>query len=191
MRHYIAVLIPERRSGWSVLFPDFPGCVTQGESLDEAIAMAADALAGHIAVARDYGDPIPEPRSLDEIKADKKWVQENGVNWGAAMATPVLARPPLGKPERVTVSIDSNILRAIDSYAKERDQTRSAVLTAGAEILMGLPVEHMANETLAMLAKMPKSADDITDEKLRRRSDTGELIAPDAIRTTSRKKTKA
>jgi predicted RNase H-like HicB family nuclease len=149
--HYIAVLIPERK-GWSVLFPDLPGCATQGESLDEAISMAADALGGHLAVARDYDDEIVAPRSLEEIKADEEWCAENGVQWGEVMAAPIMVRPPLGKPERVTISVDSNILREIDAFARKRGQTRSNVLTAGAEILLGRDVKRMKDETLQVIA---------------------------------------
>jgi predicted RNase H-like HicB family nuclease len=149
--HYIAVLIPERK-GWSVLFPDLPGCATQGENLEEAISMAADALGGHLAVARDYGDAVPAPRSMEEIKADEKWCAENGVRWGEAMAAPITVRPPLGKPERVTISMDSNILREIDAFAKKRGQTRSSVLTAGAEFLLGRDAKRMRGETLQVIA---------------------------------------
>lgn len=137
MAHYIAVFVPERAGGWSVLFRDLPGCATQGEDLGEAIENAADALAGHVAVARDFGDALPEPSTLEEIRADKAWCTEHGITWGAAMAAPISVRPPLGKPERVTISLDSNVLRAIDGYAAKRNLTRSAALSAGAEILLG------------------------------------------------------
>jgi len=152
MAHYIAVLVPERSGGWTVLFPDLPGCASQGETPDEAIAMATDALAGHLAVARDYGDEIPAPRSLDDIRSDREWCSENNVQWGKAMVVPILVRPPLSRPERVTISMDSNILREIDAYAERRDLTRSAVLTAGAELLLG-----------RNLASAPSSASEMTD----------------------------
>lgn len=156
MAHYIAVLVPERSGGWAVLFPDAPGCATQGETLDEAIAMASDALAGHLAVARDYGDAIPEPRSLDDIKADKEWCRHNDVAWSRAMAVPIMVRPPLGRPERVTISMDSNILREIDAYAEKRDLTRSAVLAAGAELLLGRGIAGSTSEATAADAARSK-----------------------------------
>lgn len=139
MAHYFAVFVPERGGGWSVLFPDLPGCVTQGEDLGEAIENAVDALAGHVAVARDFGDPIPEPSTLEEIRANKAWCAEHRVAWGSSVAAPIAVRPPVGKPERVTISLDSNVLRAIDGYAAKRNLTRSAALSAGAELLLGLP----------------------------------------------------
>ena len=157
MAYYIAVLVPERSGGWAVLFPDLPGCASQGETLDEAIAMATDALAGHLAVARDYGDAIPAPRSVDDIRSDKEWCGENNVQWGKAMIAPILVRPPLGRPERVTISMDSNILREIDAYAEKRDLTRSAVLAAGAELLLGRSraSEEQPPEAVTELAERP------------------------------------
>ncbi len=60
-REYTIVLIPEpEEGGYSVIVPALPGCVTQGETIDEAIAMAQDAIAGWIAVAEKHGEPIPE-----------------------------------------------------------------------------------------------------------------------------------
>ena len=36
-----------------------PGCATQGETLDEAIAHAREAIALHVAVLQEHGDPVP------------------------------------------------------------------------------------------------------------------------------------
>jgi predicted RNase H-like HicB family nuclease len=134
---YIAILAPDRDAGgYAVYFPDLPGCVTQGEDMAEAQAMAGDALSGWIASAIAHGDPVPAPRPLDAIRSDKAFARENEVNWRDAIATLVPARPPLGRPERVNVSLDSNRLRAIDAYAERRGLTRSAVLEAGADLLL-------------------------------------------------------
>jgi predicted RNase H-like HicB family nuclease len=137
MQSYVAILIWEREfGGYTVLFPDVPGCVTQGEDTADAQAMAVDALSGHIAVLREYGDSVPPARDLEEIKADRAYARENEIDWKDVTAVLVPVRPPLGKPERVNVSLDSNKLRAIDAYATRRGLTRSAVLEAGAELLM-------------------------------------------------------
>ena len=134
---YIAILAPDRDAGgYAVFFPDLPGCVTQGEDMAEAQAMAGEALSGWIASAVAHGDSIPAPRPLDAIRSDKIFARENEVNWRDAIATLVSARPPLGRPERVNVSLDSNRLRAIDAYAERRGLTRSAVLEAGADLLL-------------------------------------------------------
>ena len=44
--------------------PQLPGCVTQGETVDEALAMIRDAIQGYIASLQKHGEPIPP--SLDE-----------------------------------------------------------------------------------------------------------------------------
>jgi predicted RNase H-like HicB family nuclease len=137
MQSYIAILIPDRHAGgYSALFPDVPGCATQGEDAAAAQAMANDALSGHLAALREYDDAIPTARTLEEIKADRAYAKENEIDWEDVVAVLIPVRPPLGKPERVNVSLDSNKLRAIDAYATRRGLTRSAVLEAGAELLM-------------------------------------------------------
>ena len=46
---YIAYLHKDKGSDFGVSFPDFPGCITAGKTLDEAHRMAAEALELHIA----------------------------------------------------------------------------------------------------------------------------------------------
>ena len=134
--HYVTVLLPSVQGGYLVLFPDFPGCVTQGESQAEALAAATEALSGHIAAMRESGAPVPAPRELEAVRADRAWAEENEVDWTRVISALTPVRPPLGRPEKVMVSLDSNFLRSIDSYAEARGLTRSGALTAGGEMLM-------------------------------------------------------
>jgi predicted RNase H-like HicB family nuclease len=53
-------------SGYSVYVPDLPGCVSVGETLDEARAGIEEAIALHIEGMRQDGEPVPEP-SFSEI----------------------------------------------------------------------------------------------------------------------------
>jgi predicted RNase H-like HicB family nuclease len=54
-----------------VTFPDLPGCLTAGDSLEEARANAAEALALHLDGLAEEGLPAPAPvKGLDEIMAD-------------------------------------------------------------------------------------------------------------------------
>jgi predicted RNase H-like HicB family nuclease len=63
MAHYIALIHKDADSDYGVSFPDFPGCITAGATLDEARAMAAEALAMHIEGLGEDGEAIPEPSS--------------------------------------------------------------------------------------------------------------------------------
>src|SRR5216684_1959472 len=67
---YIAYLHKDRDSDFGVSFPDFPGCISAGKTLEEAHLMAAEALALHIAGMGEDGDAIPEPSTLDLLAKD-------------------------------------------------------------------------------------------------------------------------
>lgn len=54
-----------------VRFPDLPGCVTQGDDMNDALAMAKDALEGHLLALEDIGQSIPEPTPFYAVKAKK------------------------------------------------------------------------------------------------------------------------
>ena len=57
---YTVLLQPEPEGGYTVTCPALPGLVTYGETLDEARAMAADAIRGYIECLQEDGEPIPE-----------------------------------------------------------------------------------------------------------------------------------
>jgi predicted RNase H-like HicB family nuclease len=60
MRQYTIFLHPEREEGgFSVEVPALPGCRTQGDTLEEAIANAREAIQAWIASAQAHGEPIP------------------------------------------------------------------------------------------------------------------------------------
>jgi predicted RNase H-like HicB family nuclease len=64
---YVAIIHKDRDSDFGVSFPDFPGCITAGRTLEEARDMAREALTGHIGVMRDGGDAVPDPSPLDTV----------------------------------------------------------------------------------------------------------------------------
>ena len=58
---YTIILHPDtEEGGYTVTVPALPGCVTQGETLEEAIAMAKDAIRLHVETLIAYGEPVPE-----------------------------------------------------------------------------------------------------------------------------------
>lgn len=108
-------------------FPDFPGCVTAGATIEDAVSMATEALEGHIAVMVDSGLEIPEPSLLDAVLA-------NADNHGAVPFLVPVEAP--SKPVRVNVIIPGRALRAIDAYAERHGMTRSGFLVRAAELAM-------------------------------------------------------
>jgi predicted RNase H-like HicB family nuclease len=67
VRHYAAVVEGDSDSGYSVFFPDLPGCTSGGTTLQEAALNAEQALAGHIALILEHGEPVPPPSRLDDL----------------------------------------------------------------------------------------------------------------------------
>jgi predicted RNase H-like HicB family nuclease len=70
MTSYIALLRKDADSDFGVDFPDFPGCITAGQSPEEARRAAAEALIFHIEGMTEDGEPLPDASSLDAVMAD-------------------------------------------------------------------------------------------------------------------------
>lgn len=76
MAGYIALVHKDKDTSYGVSFPDVPGCISAGDTFEEAIANAAEALAGHFAMMRTDGDSIPRPRSIEALRNDLEFVAD-------------------------------------------------------------------------------------------------------------------
>lgn len=121
MTECIALIHKEPGSDYGVSFPDFPGCVTAGVTVDEARRMAERALAFHIAGLIEDGETIPQPSRLEQVMADP----ENR----EAVAIFV----PVRKSVRVNITVPADVLAEIDRYAESHGLTRSDFLTQAAK----------------------------------------------------------
>jgi predicted RNase H-like HicB family nuclease len=121
---YIAYLHKDRNSDYGVSFPDFPGCITAGKTLDEAHRMAAEALALHISGMMEDGDPIPAPSGLDDLTDDP--ARKDAV----AFLVHVDARTD--RTVRINITAREKQLERIDQLASQAGMTRSAYVVASA-----------------------------------------------------------
>ena len=64
MYDYLLIIHPAEEGGYWAEFPDLNGCVVQGETIDELLVDAPDAITSHIAALRDDGQAVPEPQPL-------------------------------------------------------------------------------------------------------------------------------
>lgn len=77
---YSVVLLPDEESGgFTVEVPDLPGCVTEGDSFEEALNMAEEAIEGFLETLKKEGDPVPKPSKLEVIVKKKSRLQENTI----------------------------------------------------------------------------------------------------------------
>lgn len=62
-------LQPEPEGGYTITVPSLPGCISYGETFEQAMEMVKDAMAGWLAVAKEEGVPIPEQFETVELAA--------------------------------------------------------------------------------------------------------------------------
>lgn len=122
MTRYIAYIRKDRASDYGVEFPDFPGCVSAGKTVEEAHAMAAEALAAYVEWLLEEGKPVPKASSLDDLAGDKTRKD--------AIVAYIELDPALFKPERVNVLIPRGLLNRIDAVS---EGNRSRFLVEAAE----------------------------------------------------------
>ncbi|WP_295089883.1 type II toxin-antitoxin system HicB family antitoxin [uncultured Ruminococcus sp.] len=68
---YPVCIYPGDVSGYTVIVPDLPGCVTEGETIAEALEHAVDAASGWVLDELEEGRRAPEPSAIESIKADE------------------------------------------------------------------------------------------------------------------------
>lgn len=68
MARFIVYLEPAEEGGYIASMPALPGCVTQGETREEALAMAEDAIRGYIESLRKHGEPLLYGLEKAEVK---------------------------------------------------------------------------------------------------------------------------
>jgi predicted RNase H-like HicB family nuclease len=124
MASYIALIHKEAGSDFGVSFPDLPGCVTAGATIDEARLMAEEALALHLQGLAEDGDAAPEPSSLESIMADRANRE--------AVAAIIPAPTAAAKAVRISVTFPEDVLAEVDRYAAARGFTRSGFLQSAA-----------------------------------------------------------
>ena len=120
---YIAYLHKEPASDYGVSFPDFPGCVTAGETLEEARRMAVEALRLHVRGMLEDGAEIPLPSTLDRLENDH------------ALKDAIAFLVPLRESERtvrINITARESQLKKIDSLARKAGLTRSAFMVSSA-----------------------------------------------------------
>lgn len=68
---YPVVLIPfVENKGYTIIFPDLPGCVSEGNSMYEALEMGIDAATGWIVDELECGKSAPLPSNIETVKAN-------------------------------------------------------------------------------------------------------------------------
>lgn len=120
---YIAYLHKDKNSDYGVSFPDFPGCITAGSTLEEARSMAAEALALHVTGMREDGEALPKPSTLDDLRADP------AMKGAVAFLTELRETE---KTVRINITARESQIAEIDRRARAHGLTRSSYIVQSA-----------------------------------------------------------
>jgi predicted RNase H-like HicB family nuclease len=87
--HYVAIVEdagPDKAVG--VWFPDLPGCFSAGDSIEEALKNAEEAISLYAESLNGEGRPLPPPRSLSTLKGDAEFASDLRGNMIALVGAP-------------------------------------------------------------------------------------------------------
>lgn len=129
MVKYIALYeLGDKDTNVGVVFPDFPGCVSMGDDYDEAVRMAHEALAAQIETLELDGEPIPTPRTLEQIKAEwedwEEWEKDGNFIVGT------VSYYPIKKPCKYMIYMDAALMARVDEVTKNRSAFLSEAVKA-------------------------------------------------------------
>ncbi|GAA0582064.1 type II toxin-antitoxin system HicB family antitoxin [Caenispirillum bisanense] len=122
---YVGIVEQDETPGYSIFFPDFPGCVSAGDTIQETVEMGREALTGHIALMAELGQPVPPPTPLDAITVDADVTE--------AVRVLIEVGVP-GRVKRINITLDENLIEEIDRVAG--DGRRSAFLADAARLAL-------------------------------------------------------
>lgn len=125
-------LVEKENDSFGVFFPQLPGCVSMGESLDGAIGSAADALAEWVGDEAAAGR-VHEPEDLATTTAREEVAIAIGQG-AVPVFVPLVSES--GRSVRVNLSLDAGLLTAIDEAARRRGMTRSSWIASAARVVM-------------------------------------------------------
>ena len=132
MRHlFPAIVVKEPNSDYTVVFPDFPGCVTAGASIREALALAEDALDLHVRGMVEDGEPVPEPGELPVTleKAGEVIDRKEAAAQGAdSFVYALVSVTTPERAQRVNLTFQPDVWTEIGREAERLGMSRSAYL---------------------------------------------------------------
>ncbi|WP_020201267.1 type II toxin-antitoxin system HicB family antitoxin [Cupriavidus sp. WS] len=114
-------------SVYGVTVPDVPGCYSYGDTIEDAIRNAREAIGSHIETMVELGEEVNFVcSSIEELAAREEFA---GAVW--ALANVDVTKLD-SKPERINISLPRFVLHKIDTYVEKRHETRSGFIARAA-----------------------------------------------------------
>lgn len=123
---YPIVIHKDRNSDYGVTVPDLPGCFSAGDTTDEALTNAIEAIECHLEGLLMDGEVLPKANSVEYYQGTREY---SGGVW--ALVDVDLSKLS-GKARRVNITLPERILDQIDTFASKMGETRSGLLAHAA-----------------------------------------------------------
>jgi predicted RNase H-like HicB family nuclease len=119
MYYPIAVENGDSTHAWGVIVPDLPGCFSAGDTLEEAMINAREAISAHIELLIEAGDDIPQVSAIHDLVGVAEY---QGLTW--ALVDIDLSRL-LGGSEKINVTLPKSLIDRIDRCVARHPEYKS------------------------------------------------------------------
>jgi predicted RNase H-like HicB family nuclease len=119
MFYPIAIEAGDHEHAYGVTVPDLPGCFSAGDTLDEAIKNAKEAITGHIELAVELGHDIPAVSTIEALATNPEYA---GYTW-ALVEIDVIRL--LGGSEKINVTLPRSLIDRIDRCVASHPEYKS------------------------------------------------------------------
>ncbi|MCZ8131843.1 MAG: type II toxin-antitoxin system HicB family antitoxin [Steroidobacteraceae bacterium] len=126
MRYPIAIEVADGSHAFGVVVPDLPGCFSAGDTLEEAIANAPEAIALWLSEIIDAGKVAPLPKPIEVHRKRREFK-----GWVWAVVEVDLSKIA-DKAERINITLPSRLLKRVDAKAAKSGESRSGFLARAA-----------------------------------------------------------
>ncbi|WP_396614979.1 type II toxin-antitoxin system HicB family antitoxin [Lysobacter soli] len=122
MHYPIAIEHGDETHAFGVVVPDLPGCFSAGDTLEEAIINAAEAISLWLEDALDLTQTIPAPSPVDRWANDPEY---QGWTFALVKVDPAALDDTI---ERVNITLPRRVLHRLDQRARAAGETRSGFI---------------------------------------------------------------
>ncbi len=125
------VMHKDKSSDYGVTVPDLPGCFSAGGSVDEALAMAKEAIEVYLEQLIEDGKPVPLPGRIEQHQRNSDY---RGGVWAIVSVDQSTLRVAA---KRINITLPERVLDAIDRFADANGESRSGLLARAATEYIG------------------------------------------------------
>jgi predicted RNase H-like HicB family nuclease len=122
MRYPVAVEPGDAKHAWGVTVPDLPGCFSAGDTIEEALDNAREAILLQVEGLLDDGERIPEASPIDDYRSKREFKSRI---WALVDVDLSQLEDSI---ERVNITLPRRVLRKLDAAAQAAGETRSGYI---------------------------------------------------------------